>query len=96
MADTAFTTQTISVEHVTSHSNKRFEDARAKLEALLPRIDDGIFTLLRYSKGERAARVRRLSAAFHFCTAGPRGSAGDRSASLPSAAIRHRQSVHRV
>ncbi len=57
MATTAAnSTRSISVEHVTIGSNKPFEDVRAKLETLVPRIDDGIFTLLRYGESERARR----------------------------------------
>ncbi len=33
-----------------------FEDVRAKLATLAPRIDDGIFTLLRYGESTRALR----------------------------------------
>lgn len=56
MANAALSTRTIAVEHVTIHSKKPFEDVRAKLETLVPRIDDGIFTLLRYGESERARR----------------------------------------
>ena len=44
----------INVEHVTIRSGSEFKAVRAKLEALIPRIDDGIFTLLRYRQTERA------------------------------------------
>ena len=47
-------TRTIPVEHVTISSTKSFEDVRTKLLVLVPRIDDGIFTLLRYGESERA------------------------------------------
>ena len=53
--------RTITVEHVTIESNLSFEEVRANLEALLPRIDDGIFTLLRFGESERA--LRELEAA---------------------------------
>jgi uncharacterized protein (DUF302 family) len=56
MTNTAISTRRISVEHVTIGSNKPFEEVRAKLETLLPRIDDGIFTLLRYGESQRARR----------------------------------------
>jgi uncharacterized protein (DUF302 family) len=39
---------------VTIRSSNSFGIVRAKLEALLPRLDDGIFTLLRYDESERA------------------------------------------
>jgi uncharacterized protein (DUF302 family) len=52
----------ISVEHVTIYSRNSFDAVRAKLEALLPRIDDGIFTLLRYGEAARALRELEKSA----------------------------------
>jgi uncharacterized protein (DUF302 family) len=52
----ASTTRTISVEHVTISSANCFEDVRGKLATLAPRIDDGIFTLLRYGESARALR----------------------------------------
>ena len=54
MTNTPISTQSISVEHVTISSNKSFEDVRAKLETLVPRIYDGIFTLLQYGESARA------------------------------------------
>ena len=56
MANPAFSKHTIVVEHVTIQSSNAFDIVRAKLEALLPRIDDGVFTLLRYGESERALR----------------------------------------
>lgn len=47
-------TRTIPVEHVTIGSTKPFEEVQASLLVLAPRIDDGIFTLLRYGESERA------------------------------------------
>jgi uncharacterized protein (DUF302 family) len=46
--------RSIAVEHVTIGSSKSFAEVRAKLETLVPRIDDGIFTLLRYGESGRA------------------------------------------
>jgi uncharacterized protein (DUF302 family) len=46
--------KTISIDHVTIRSGKDFSAVRSKLESLIPRIDDGIFTLLRYRQTERA------------------------------------------
>ena len=60
MANPAFSKHTIVVEHVTIQSSNAFDIVRAKLEALLPRIDDGVFTLLRY--GESARALRELEA----------------------------------
>lgn len=54
MTNALYSTRTISVEHVTVTSAKSFEDVRAKLALLVPRIDDGIFTLLRYGESKRA------------------------------------------
>lgn len=54
MANALHSTRAIPVEHVTIRSTKPFEDVRAKLANLAPRIDDGIFTLLRYGESERA------------------------------------------
>jgi uncharacterized protein (DUF302 family) len=44
----------VSVEHVTIRSNNTFAAVRANLEALLPRLDDGFWTLLRYGLVDRA------------------------------------------
>ena len=56
MAGLDVNTATISIEHVTIASQKSFESVRAALERLVPRIDDGIFVLLRYGEAERARR----------------------------------------
>lgn len=56
MASPAISTRTLTVEHVTITSANAFSDVRAKLEKLIPRIDDGVFTLLRYGEGARALR----------------------------------------
>lgn len=49
-------TKTITVEHVTIQSSNSFAVVKAKLERLIPRIDDGIFTLLRYGETVRALK----------------------------------------
>ena len=54
MATSAFSTRTITVEHVTITSGNAFDSVRTKLEGLIPRIDDGIFVLLRYGESVRA------------------------------------------
>jgi uncharacterized protein (DUF302 family) len=41
---------------VTIRSQKPFESVKAALERLVPRIDDGVFVLLRYGEAERARR----------------------------------------
>lgn len=48
--------KTIAVEHVTISSNHSFAMVKAKLERLINRIDDGIFTLLRYGETVRALK----------------------------------------
>jgi hypothetical protein len=48
--------QKIEVEHVTIHASKNFEAVKSNLENLIPRVDDGIFTLLRYRETTRALR----------------------------------------
>lgn len=53
--------RTISVEHVTIRSSNSFDLVRAKLEHLVPRIDDGVFTLLRYGEAERALQELEAS-----------------------------------
>jgi uncharacterized protein (DUF302 family) len=61
MTNQRYSTRVIPVEHVTISSTKSFDAVRAKLESLLPRVDDGIFTLLRYGEGKRALRELEAS-----------------------------------
>lgn len=56
MTNTTHDTNTISVEHVTIRSKNSFDVVKAKLESSVPRIDDGIFTLLRYGESVRALK----------------------------------------
>jgi hypothetical protein len=56
MVNALYSARAIRVEHVTIRSTKPFEDVRAKLATLVPRIDDGIFALLRYGESTRALR----------------------------------------
>ena len=59
--------QKIDVEHVTIQSGKDFGVVKSKLESLIPRIDDGIFTLLRYRETTRALReLEGSTGAFNF------------------------------
>lgn len=51
-----YETKTIAIEHATVHSKKPFDAVKTKLERTITRIDDGIFTLLRYGEGVRALR----------------------------------------
>jgi uncharacterized protein (DUF302 family) len=56
MSKPAYDTKTIAVEHVTIRSNHSFAAVKTKLEQLVGRIDDGIFTLLRYGETVRALK----------------------------------------
>lgn len=47
-------TTTVAIEHVVMRSTLPFEDVRQALERTIARIDDGIFTLLRYGETRRA------------------------------------------
>src|SRR5919106_2544005 len=83
MANQGYSKRTISVEHVTIRSSNSFDVVRAKLAGLVPRIDDGIFTLVRYGEGERALRELEASPR---C----RSSARDHGALLGIAGLRRR------
>lgn len=56
MSTPAYETTTIAVEHITIRSNNSFAAVKTKLERLVSRIDDGIFTLLRYGETVRALK----------------------------------------
>lgn len=56
MGDPADRVCSLTVEHVTIPSALGFDETRSKLETALPRIDDGIFVLLRYGEVERTLR----------------------------------------
>ena len=58
MANVLYSTRIIPVEHVTIRSTKSFEDVRAKLATLAPRI-----------KHAGVSRVGGMSAAHHFRSA---------------------------
>lgn len=62
MASAAVSTRRYINEHVTIRSSKPFAEVEAKLRGLVPRIDDGIFTLLRYGEADRALRELEASA----------------------------------
>jgi hypothetical protein len=47
----------ISVEHVSVISSKSFADTKAALEGAVPRLDDGILTLLRFGQAERTLQA---------------------------------------
>ena len=61
MATATVSTRPYTNEHVTIRSANAFAETQTKLHRLVPRIDDGIFTLLRYGETERA--LRELEAA---------------------------------
>jgi uncharacterized protein (DUF302 family) len=60
MSKQNYEVNTVAVEHVTIRSKNPFSAVRAKLESSISRIDDGIFTLLRY--GETARALKELEA----------------------------------
>jgi uncharacterized protein (DUF302 family) len=54
MVSSNISIEKISIEHVTIRSSKAFAEVRASLEALVPRLDDGYSTLLRFGLADRA------------------------------------------
>jgi uncharacterized protein (DUF302 family) len=54
MSNATYSVRSIPIEHVTINSPNSFESVQAKLSSLAPRIDDGIFVLLRYGESGRA------------------------------------------
>ncbi len=62
MTNASYSARANTIEHVTITSKQSFEDVQAKLATLAPRIDDGIFTLLRYGESARALRELEASA----------------------------------
>jgi hypothetical protein len=54
--------QKITVEHVTIRSGKPFAAVRTALEALVPRLDDGFWTLLRYGLTDKARQELEAAA----------------------------------
>jgi uncharacterized protein (DUF302 family) len=54
MVTKAIDIQTIGIDHVTIRSSKDFGAVKSKLESMILRIDDGIFTLLRYHETSRS------------------------------------------
>ncbi len=56
MTPSQITQETISVLHITIASVKPFDEVRGALEQLVPRLDEGVFKLLRDGKGEQALR----------------------------------------
>jgi uncharacterized protein (DUF302 family) len=54
--------QNITVEHVLIRSNNIFATVKAALEALVPRLDDGFLTLLRFGLIDRARQELEAAA----------------------------------
>jgi uncharacterized protein (DUF302 family) len=52
----------VTVEHVTIRSSNTFSVARETLEALVPRLDDGFLTLLRFGLIDRARQELEAAA----------------------------------
>ena len=55
-------TQNVTVEHVTIRSSNTFAVVRETLETLVPRLDDGFLTLLRFGLIDRARQELEASA----------------------------------
>ena len=52
----------VTIEHVTIRSGKTFAAVRTALEALVPRLDDGFWTLLRFGLTDRARQELEAAA----------------------------------
>ncbi len=52
----------VTVEHVTIRSSNTFAAVRASLEALIPHLDDGFLTLLRFGLIDRARQELEAAA----------------------------------
>ena len=52
----------VTIEHLTIRSGKTFAAVRAALEALVPRLDDGFWTLLRFRLTDRARQELEAAA----------------------------------
>jgi hypothetical protein len=52
----------VTIEHLTIRSGKTFAAVRAALEALVPRLDDGFWTLLRFGLTDRARQELEAAA----------------------------------
>ena len=54
MISSSMSVKKVTIEHVTIRSSNTFAAVRASLEALVPRLDDGFLTLLRFGLIDRA------------------------------------------
>jgi uncharacterized protein (DUF302 family) len=52
----------VTIEHVTIRSSNTFAAVRAALEALVPHLDDGFWTLLRFGLADRARQELQAAA----------------------------------
>ncbi len=52
----------VTIEHVTIRSGETFAAGRTALEALVPRLDDGLWTLLRFGLTDRARQELEAAA----------------------------------
>jgi hypothetical protein len=62
MVSSSTSVEKITVEHVTIRSSNTFAAVRANLEALVPHLDDGFLTLLRYGLIDRARQELEAAA----------------------------------
>jgi hypothetical protein len=62
MASSNTSVEKITVEHVTIRSGKAFAEVRATLETLVPSLDDGYLTLLRFGLADRALEELKAAA----------------------------------
>jgi hypothetical protein len=63
MVGSSTSIEKVTVEHVTIRSSNTFAAVRATLEALIPRLDDGFLTLVRFGLIDRARQELEAAAA---------------------------------
>jgi len=62
MVNSRTSSEKITIEHVTIRSGNGFAAVRTKLEAAVPRLDDGFWTLLRYGLVDRTQQELEAAA----------------------------------
>jgi uncharacterized protein (DUF302 family) len=62
MVSSNMSVEKVTVEHVTIRSSNTFAAVRASLEALIPHLDDGFLTLLRFGLVDRARQELEAAA----------------------------------
>jgi len=62
MVSSTTSVEKITVEHVTIRSSNTFAAVKTKLEALVPRLDDGYVTLLRFGLVDQARQALEAAA----------------------------------